>query len=136
MLRSPTNSNRPWAALVVLVAAIALSSCTNAEPAELDALRAQFVAAGGSCGDWATLDEPRSLGAIECSSGAKIYVFDSDGARSDVVKTELDVNTDIRARKHIMLSGDYWLIIDRIPVIIELMPRLGGMIQGRNGANP
>ena len=65
-----------------------------------------------------------------------LYLFEGDAARSDVVKTELETNADIRARTHIMLSGENWLIIDRIATIVKVMPSLHGIIQGRNGANP
>lgn len=116
--------------------ALSLSGCTTADNAALTELRDTFVASGGVCDSWTAFDEPRSQGAIECDSGAKLYVFDSDASERDLVKTELDTNTDIRARTHIMLSGETWLVIDRIAVIVHVFPSMGGIIQGRNGANP
>lgn len=119
-----------------LAATLALAGCSISEPAALTALRNEFVSYGGVCDSWTPINEPRSLGAISCNGGALIYLFDSDSSRSDVVKDQLETNSTIRARTHIMLSGDYWLVIDKIPVIIHMLGRMGGMIQGRNGANP
>lgn len=96
----------------------------------------KFVDAGGPCATSSALDEPLSLAAVECADGARIYLFTGDDQRSTFVKTELETNADIRARTHIMLSGENWLIIDRIAVIVQVMPSLHGIIQGRNGANP
>ena len=123
----------------VLVVTCLLTSCATQSTVDetgLAAFRERFVASGGVCKTWEPITEPRSLGALECDGGAKLYLFDSDSSRSDVVKDQLEVNPDIRARTHIMLSGDYWLVIDKIPTIIHLLGRMGGMIQGRNGANP
>jgi len=122
---------------VVVAALVAvLAGCAPTVPTALLDLKDEYVADGGTCGSWSTLSEPRAIAAIECDGGGKIYLFDSDASRSDVVKTELEVNQDIRARTHIMLSGNTWLIVDRIGVIVSLLPQMGGMIQGRNGANP
>jgi hypothetical protein len=122
----------------VVVAALvaALTGCAPTVPVALLDLKDEYVAYGGTCASWSTLTEPRAIAAIECDGGGKIYLFDSDASRADVVKTELEVNQDIRARTHIMLSGNTWLVVDRIGVIVMLLPKMGGMIQGRNGANP
>lgn len=122
--------------VLALAGTLALAGCSPSEPAGLTALRNEFVSYGGVCDSWTAITEPRSLGAITCNGGAELFLFDSDSSRSDVVKDQLETNTAIRARTHIMLSGDYWLVIDKIPVIIHLLGRMGGMIQGRNGANP
>ena len=122
---------------VVVAALVAvLTGCAPTVPTALLDLKDEYVADGGTCASWSMLSEPRAIAAIKCDSGGKIYLFDSDASRSDVVKTELEVNKDIRARTHIMLSGNTWLVIDRIGVIVSLLPQMGGMIQGRNGANP
>ena len=122
---------------VVVAALVAvLAGCAPTVPSALLDLKDEYVADGGTCSSWSTLSEPRAIAAIECDGGGKIYLFDSDASRSDVVKSELEVNQDIRARTHIMLSGNTWLVIDRIGVIVSLLPQMGGMIQGRNGANP
>ena len=122
---------------VVVAALVAvLAGCAPTVPTALLDLKDEYVADGGMCASWSALSEPRAIAAIECDGGGKIYLFDSDASRSDVVKTELEVNKDIRARTDIMLSGNTWLVIDRIGVIVSLLPQMGGMIQGRNGANP
>jgi len=121
---------------VVAAVAMSLAGCSATVPTALLDLKDEYVADGGTCASWSTMTEPRAIAAIECDGGGKIYLFDSDASRSDVVKTELEVNQDIRARTHIMLSGNTWLVIDRIGVIVRLLPKMGGMIQGRNGANP
>ena len=124
------------AALLGVILGIALAGCAADNTSEVDALRSRFTTAGGSCDTWTAVTEPRSVGAISCADGAKVYLFTGDAQRADFVKTELETNTDIRARTHIMLSGENWLIIDRIAVIVAVMPSLHGIIQGRNGANP
>ncbi|MEN9740605.1 MAG: hypothetical protein RLZ72_871 [Actinomycetota bacterium] len=120
---------------VVAVAVVLLAGCAPTGT-QIDDLRERFVAAGGACTTWTSLDEPRARQAILCDSGAKLYTFTDYDAQKDVVKTELEVNRDIRGRTHIMLSGEDTLIIDRIGVIVRVMPYLHGIIQGRNGANP
>ena len=122
--------------IVVAGLVAALAGCTPTVPVALLDLKDEYVADGGTCASWSTLTEPRAIAAITCDGGGKIYLFDADASRADVVKTELEVNQDIRARTHIMLSGNTWLVIDRIGVIVTLLPKMGGMIQGRNGANP
>jgi hypothetical protein len=127
-------------ALLAISATLALAGCSSVDAAGLETLRQEFIDGGGTCATWTAIDEPRSHGAMLCDSGAKLYLFGSDDERSDFVKTELETNKDIRARTHIMLSGNTWLVIDRIPSIIHLLgtmgKKYGAMIQGRNGANP
>lgn len=120
--------------LAAVTSLLTLAGCTSAS--DVESLRSQFVEAGGSCSTWTVVAEPRANGAIRCAEGAVLYAVAGDSERSDIVKTELESNDAIRARTHIMLSGDDWLIIDRISVIVRVMPTLHGMIQGRNGANP
>ncbi|MFM6968604.1 MAG: hypothetical protein ACKOWN_06765 [Microbacteriaceae bacterium] len=102
----------------------------------MDDLRSRFVAAGGECSTWTEYSDSRAESVIRCAEGAVLYDVAGDAERSDIVKTELETNANIRGRTHIMLSGETWLIIDRIGVIVRVMPKLHGMIQGRNGANP
>lgn len=120
--------------LVAVAALLALGGC--APTPGVEALRARFVEAGGSCSSWTRVSDPRAREAIRCAEGAVLYSVAGDAERSDIVKTELESNQEIRDRTHIMLSGDDWLIVDRIAVIVKVMPSLHGMIQGRNGANP
>lgn len=112
---------------------VALAGCASPE---IDGIVEKFVEAGGTCAASNPLEEPLAVAAVECDEGARIYLFTGDDQRSTFVKTELETNADIRARTHIMLSGENWLIIDRIAVIVQVMPSLHGIIQGRNGANP
>ena len=125
--------SRGLSAVLVGLVACGVGGCSAQS---VDSVREKFVAAGGSCETWAHLDDSRALDAITCSDGAQLYLFDGDAGRSDFVKSELESNTNIRARTHIILSGENWLIIDRIAVIVRVMPTLHGIIQGRNGANP
>ena len=118
---------------VVVAGTLTLAGCASTGT---DSVRDNFVAAGGSCDSWVPLDDPRATESIECAGGARIYVFPGDAERSDFVKTELESNTLVRARTHIMLSGETWLVFDRIGVIVRVMPSMHGIIQGRNGANP
>lgn len=124
-------------ASIIVAATLLLAGCTPvAGGPTIDELRQQFIDAGGDCETWTTLDEPRAVDAILCDSGAKLYTFVDYSAQEDVVKTELEVNKDIRARTHVMLSDDFTLIIDRIGVMVTVMQHMPGIIQGRNGANP
>lgn len=115
---------------------LGLTGCSADSAAQLDDLRERFVAAGGECSDWAQLDEPLALGAKTCTEGAALVVFASTEDRADFIKSELETNEQIRARTHIIVSKDTWLVIDTLAVIVRVMPRMGGMISGRNGANP
>jgi ribosomal silencing factor RsfS len=63
-------------------------------------------------------------------------VFNSTEDRADFIKSELETNEQIRARTHVIVSEDTWLVIDTLAVIVRVMPPMGGMISGRNGANP
>ena len=123
-----------WSVLVLAVAPIvALAGCASPE---IEGIVEKFVDAGGPCATSSSFVEPLAVAAVECSAGARLYLFTGDDQRSTFVKTELETNADIRARTHIMLSGENWLIIDRIAVIVQVMPSLHGISQGRNGANP
>ena len=119
-------------ALGVLV----VSGCTSPISQEMVDLRNRFVAAGGSCSDWTPRDEPPAVAAVMCREGALLVVFNSTTERADFIKSELETNEQIRARTHIILSQDTWLVIDTLAVIVRVMPPMGGMISGRNGANP
>lgn len=121
------------ASLVSLVGVMALAGC---HATSTDDIRERFTDAGGKCAAWTSINDSRAVDSIECSDGAMIYLFTGADQRSDFVKAELESNESIRARTHIMLSGENWLIIDRIAVIVQVMPSLHGIIQGRNGANP
>lgn len=113
-----------------------ITGCSADSTVQLDDLRVGFVAAGGECSDWAPLEKPLALGAKTCAEGAVLAVFESSEDRADFIKSELETNEQIRARTHIIVSKEEWLIIDTLAVIVRIMPRLGGMISGRNGANP
>ena len=120
----------------VLVSALLLSGCSEATPAELDDLRERFVAAGGSCASWSTVPTAGSLAAQACAEGAVLMVFGDTVDRAEFIKSELETNSLIRDRTHIILSKDTWLVLDTLASIVGVMPALGGMISGRNGANP
>jgi hypothetical protein len=120
----------------VLVGALLLSGCSATTPAELDDLRERFVAAGGSCASWSTVSTPGSLAAQTCAEGAVLMVFGDTTDRADFIKSELDTNPLVRDRTHIILSKDTWLVLDTLVSIVRVMPALGGIISGRNGANP
>jgi hypothetical protein len=130
-----TVRRRPVVRVLVLtfVSLIALAGCSSPG---IDSIVAKFVYAGGTCATSMPLEESRAVAAVACDDGARLYLFTGDDQRSTFVKSELESNADIRARTHIMLSGENWLIIDRIAVIVKVMPSLHGIIQGRNGANP
>lgn len=120
----------------VIVGALLLSGCSATTPAELDDLRERFVAAGGSCTSWSTVSTPGRLATQACAEGAVLMVFGDTTDRADFIKSELDTNPLIRDRTHIILSKDTWLVLDTLASIVRVMPALGGMISGRNGANP
>ena len=115
---------------------LGLTGCSADSAAQLDDLRERFVAAGGECSDWTSLEKPLALDAKTCAEGAALIVFESTEDRADFIKSELETNDQIRARTHIIVSKDEWLVIDSLAVIVRVMPALGGMISGRNGANP
>jgi hypothetical protein len=113
-----------------------LTGCSTESAAQLDDLRERFVAAGGVCSVWAPLGKPLALAAQTCAEGATLVVFNSTEDRADFIKSELETNEQIRARTHVIVSEDTWLVIDTLAVIVRVMPPMGGMISGRNGANP
>jgi hypothetical protein len=119
-----------------LVGTLLLSGCSTAAPGELDELRARFIAAGGTCSTWSAVSEPGAVAARVCAEGAVLMVFADTVDRADFIKSELETNEQIRARTHIIVSKDEWLVIDSLAVIVRVLPALGGMISGRNGANP
>jgi hypothetical protein len=120
----------------VLVSALLLSGCSAAPLAELDNLRARFIAADGACSTWSTVSEPGALAARTCAEGAVLMVFEDTVDRADFIKSEIETNPLIRDRTHIILSNDTWLVLDTLASIVRVMPELGGTISGRNGANP
>jgi hypothetical protein len=120
----------------VLVGALLLAGCSATTPEELDDLRARFIAAGGACSTWSTTTPSGVLAAQTCGEGALLMVFADTVDRADFIKSELETNALIRGRTHIILSRDNWLVLDTIASIVRVMPALGGMISGRNGANP
>ena len=105
---------------VICGAVFGLTGCSSDSATQLDNLRERFVGAGGECSDWVTLEEPSAIGAETCAEGASLFVFESTTDRADFI----------------ILSKDTWLVIDTLAVVVRVMPRLGGMISGRNGANP
>ena len=125
-------------AAISLVCSVAfgLTGCSTNPAAQLDDLRERFVAAGGTCSTWSAVSEPGAVAARVCAEGAVLMVFADTVDRADFIKSELETNEQIRARTHIIVSKDEWLVIDSLAVIVRVLPALGGMISGRNGANP
>ncbi len=121
---------------IVCVGVIGLTGCSTNPTVQLDNLRERFVAAGGVCSDWGPIDAPLAPAAKTCAEGAALVVFESTEDRADFIKSELETNEQIRARTHVILSNDTWLVLDTLASIVRVMPALGGMISGRNGANP
>jgi hypothetical protein len=119
-----------------LVSALVLSGCSASPTVELDDLRERFSAAGGSCSTWSTVSIPGSLAAATCAEGAVLMVFADTIDRADFIKSEIETNALIRGRTHVIVSKDTWLVLDTLASIVRVMPVLGGMISGRNGANP
>jgi hypothetical protein len=119
-------------ALSVLV----VGGCASPISQEMVDLRNRFVAAGGLCSEWTPQEKTLALSTLTCGEGATLVVFDSTQDRADFIKSELETNELIRARTHIILSKDTWLVIDTLAVIVRVMPVMGGTISGRNGANP
>jgi len=116
---------------------LALTGCaSSAPPADtVEQLRERFVAAGGDCTVATPFDLTRAAESIRCANGAKLHTVDSDADRSALVDYYLESDS-VRARTHIMLGAERWIIVDKIATIVTVMPELGGIIQGRNGANP
>ena len=123
--------------LVAGVLVLALSGCASpTTPSEtVDELRERFVAAGGECADATAFDLEQATESLQCSSGAVLHTVASDADRSAIVDYYLESDS-VRERTHIMLGAERWIIVDTISVIVTVMPTLGGIIQGRNGANP
>jgi hypothetical protein len=122
--------------VAALAVALLVSGCSATIPVELDDLRARFIEAGGTCSTWSAVSESGTLAVKACAEGAVLMVFANTEGRADFIKTEIETNPGIRGRTHIILSSDTWLVIDRIASVVRVMPALGGMISGRNGANP
>jgi hypothetical protein len=114
-----------------------LAGCVSSGPqaASIDELRTQFVAAGGDCADATAFELDAALESIRCANGAVLHTVESDIDRSAIVDYYLE-SERVRARTHVMLGAERWIIVDKISTIVVVMPQLGGIIQGRNGANP
>jgi hypothetical protein len=114
-----------------------LAGCESSNPLveSIDELRAQFVAAGGDCADATAFEFDAALESIRCANGAVLHTVKSDIDRSAIVDYYLE-SERVRARTHVMLGAERWIIVDKIATIVTVMPKLGGIIQGRNGANP
>jgi hypothetical protein len=119
-----------------MVALVALAGCAPGPDVELADLRQRFVAAGGSCDTWTLGPETGARASMTCAEGAVLMVFDSTSDRADFIKNELETNRLIRERTHVIVSKDTWLVTDTLAVVVQVWPELGGMISGRNGANP
>lgn len=63
-------------------------------------------------------------------------VFADIADRADFIKSELETNSLLRGRTHVILSTDTWLVLDTLASVVRVMPALGGIISDRNGANP
>jgi hypothetical protein len=116
---------------------LALTGCASSAPPSdtVEQLRERFVAAGGDCTDATPFDLAPAAESIRCANGAKLHTVDSDADRSSLVDYYLESDS-VRARTHIMLGAERWIIVDEISTTVVVMPQLGGIIQGRNGANP
>ena len=116
---------------------LALTGCaSSAPPADtVEQLRERFVAAGGDCTDATPFSLAPATESLTCSGGAVLHTVGSDSDRSALVDYYLESDS-VRARTHIMLGAERWIIVDKISTIVVVMPHLGGIIQGRNGANP
>jgi len=123
-------------AVALALSLLVVGGCVSPISQEMVDLRERFVAAGGMCSDGTPLEKPLALAALTCDEGATVVVFNSTKDRADFIKSELETNEKIRARTHVILSKETWLVIDTLAVIVRVMPRMGGMISGRNGANP
>lgn len=116
---------------------LALNGCASSPPPSdtVEQLRERFVSAGGVCNDAAPFRLAPATESLACSGGAVLHTVDSDADRSAIVDYYLE-SASVRSRTHIMLGAERWIIVDRISVIVTVMPKLGGIIHGRNGANP
>jgi hypothetical protein len=114
-----------------------LTGCVSSGPQveSIDELRTRFVAAGGDCADATAFELDAALESIRCANGAVLHTVESDTGRSAIVDYYLE-SERVRARTHVMLGAERWIIVDKIATIVVVMPELGGIIQGRNAANP
>ena len=115
-------------AIVLMLAGCATP--TNA----IDELRERFVAAGGVCAEPTRFEFPAASHSLRCANGALLHTVETDADRAKVVDFYLE-SDNVRSRTHIMLGAERWIIVDTISVIVTVMPKLGGIIHGRNGAN-
>lgn len=122
--------------VALAVALVTLTGCAPSPDAVLADLRQRFVAAGGSCESTSTGPTGPARASMTCADGAVLMVFDSSSDRADFIKNELETNRPIRERTHVIVSKDTWLVIDTLAVVVRVWPTMGGMISGRNGANP
>lgn len=122
--------------VAIAVALVTLTGCAQGPDAELTDLRQRFVAAGGSCESTSTGPNGPARASMTCADGSVLMVFDSSSERADFIKNELENNRLIRERTHVIVSEDTWLVIDTLAVVVRVWPKMGGMISGRNGANP
>ena len=114
----------------------ALTGCTTVPDADLTDLRQRFVDAGGTCDTSTAGHDSDARASMTCADGAVLMVFNSTSDRADFIKNELETNRLIRERTHVIVSKDAWLVIDTLAVVVRVWPEMGGMISGRNGANP
>jgi hypothetical protein len=116
---------------------LALTGCaSSAPPVEpVDGLRERFEDAGGVCVNPEPFQLAHAHESRRCANGTVLHTVDSDADRSAIVDYYLESDS-VRSRTHIMLGAERWIIVDRISVIVTVMPKLGGIIHGRNGANP
>ena len=120
----------------VALGAIVLTLTGCAAPTNaIDELRERFVAAGGVCAEPTRFEFPAASHSLRCANGPLLHTVETDADRAKVVDFYLE-SDDVRSRTHIMLGAERWIIVDTISVIVTVMPKLGGIIQGRNGANP
>jgi len=123
-------------AAALALGVLVVGGCASPISQQMVDLRNRFVAAGGLCSDWTPQEKTLALSTLACDEGATLVVFNSTQDRADFIKSELETNEQIRARTHIILSQDTWLVIDTLAAVVRVMPPMGGMISGRNGANP
>jgi len=123
--------------LSIGVLVFTLAGCVSSGPqvASIDELRAQFIAAGGDCADATAFELDAALESIRCANGAVLHTVESEADRTAIVDYYLE-SERVRARTHVMLGAERWIIVDKFATIVTVMPKLGGIIQGRNGANP
>ena len=120
----------------VALGAIVLMLAGCAAPTDaIDELRESFVAAGGECTEPTRFERAAASHSLRCANGALLHTVETDADRAKVVDFYLE-SDDVRARSHIMLGAERWIIVETISVIVTVMPKLGGIIHGRNGANP